>query len=94
MGDPKIHNCPNLKLGLRGWGGHQISIFSQIQKSPNRWGEGGGGQENYGLFHFLYSSFFNASLSAWVGSSLAIFNNISGKFLKMLGKSRANHWLI
>ena len=50
------------KLGTRG--GHQISNFSQIQKSPNHPGGGGGGQETYGLFP-LFVTFFNleASLS-------------------------------
>ena len=47
----KIQNLPNFKfspIGSEG-GGHQISNFSQIQKSPKHPG-GGGDQENCGLF--------------------------------------------
>ena len=51
------------KLG-KGRGGHRISKFSQIQKSPKLPRGGGGGQEQCGLFP-LFVTFFNwnASLS-------------------------------
>ena len=57
-GVPKIQIFP--KLGTRG-GGHQISIFSQIQKSPNHPRGGGGGQENCGLFPLFGTFFFDCS---------------------------------
>ena len=54
------------------------SIFSQIQKSPNYPGGGGGGQENYGLFGaFFYSDaslkeakgcFLLQNLEMWIRS--------------------------
>ena len=48
-------------LGLEG-GGHQISIFSQIQISPHY---PGGGQENYELFpQFVTFSVWKAPLSS------------------------------
>ena len=50
------------KLGTRG-GVHQISNFSQIQKSPKPPGGGGmGGQQNGGLFP-LFVTFFNSEAS-------------------------------
>ena len=48
------------KLGTGG-GGHRISNFSQIQKSP-KLPRGGGGQGNCGLFP-LFGTFFNWNAS-------------------------------
>ena len=50
------------KLGPKGGGGHQISNFSQIQKSQKHPGGEGGGQENYRLFP-LFGTFFNSNAS-------------------------------
>ena len=69
------------KLGMRG-GSHQISNFSQIQKSPKHPG-GGGDQENWGLFP-LFVTFFNSEASLRL--SISAFFSVPGYYFDKSNK--------